>query len=398
MTEAELEAAAGVLGRRAGLHFEGSSRNRLRRCLERGAESAGEDVTAYVRRLLGDATEVQELVDRVTVQETSFFRDEAHFRALQEEILPALPEPVLVWCAACANGQEAYSVAMLLEESPLQDWRVLATDISSRARRRAETGVYAERELRGLSPARRDRHLVARPGGWEVRRELRDRVEVRAHNLATNPPPFPAGSCRLVLCRNVLIYLDGDTVRAFLRRLHDHLPPGAALLLGASESLWHIDDTFGLTRVGGAFVYRRPGPGATPARRPGPGAPAPAPPPVSPPPARAPAPRPAARPATPMPEADELVAQGEQESSQGDYHAAVRAFRQAAYIEPDHVLANAMLAMALEALGDAPGALRAYRAARGALQRADPAEVERELEGYSAEELRRLLHAKLDAA
>src|SRR6185312_14086517 len=102
-------------------------------------------------RLEHDADAFQSLLDRITVQETSFFRDPGQFTALAS-ILTSIVEPVTIWSAGCANGQEAYSLAMTLAESGIEDWRVIASDISTSALSRTEEACYSERELRGLSP------------------------------------------------------------------------------------------------------------------------------------------------------------------------------------------------------------------------------------------------------
>ncbi len=402
--DAHLAEASAAVRRRTGLALDAAGRDRLRDALAVEVAARGRAAGELTGALDHDDELLQAVVDGVTLQETSFFRDVKVFETLEREVLPGLHDPVVVWSAGCADGHEAYSLAMLLAESGRTGWRVLGTDVSVGALRRARAGRYPERRLRGLSPERRERHLVQRDGLWAVRDELRERVHFAHHNLAREPLPPAAEGAQLVLCRNVLIYVDRPDVTAFLDRLHDGLPAGALLLVGAAESLWHLSDRFALVPLGHGFAYRhaRDARDARPRRRRGtdprgrPARPAQE---------RRRAPAPARRPAppsvaTPAPAAgsgaDELLVIGERALTDGRAGDAVDAFRRAAYVAPDSVLAHLQLGLALEAAGDA-GATRAYRAAWSALGRADEEHVERALGGYRVQELARMLAAKLGA-
>lgn len=401
MNDAPLVAAAHLLSRRVGLRLDPAIRGRLARCVKDGAAASGEAEQDYVARLDRDPDALQDLLNRITVQETSFFRHPDQFAALAQHVLGQLGDgPVRIWSAGCANGQEAYSLAMLLDESGRESWSIVASDVSTNAIGRARRGRYAERELGGLSTERRRRHLVAAGDGWEVVPRLRQRVEVLRHNLVSDPPPFDPGTASVVFCRNVLIYFRQEEVVTFLERLATWMAPGAWLFLGYSESLWQVTDSFQLVRVGDAFIYRVPpadreatndpprrtktvasGPRARPRA------------------ARAPQPARAEPGAAKVPAAATSVAQamaeGEAAMSAGDNLAAVAAFRRAAYLDPDQPTAHLNLGLAFEASGDRVAGRRAYSAARAALDRCDTAVVELTLEGYHVGELRRLLQIKL---
>jgi chemotaxis protein methyltransferase CheR len=409
MTEDALDDAAHLLSRRVGLRLDPTVRGRLARAVKDEAAGHGQELSVYVTQLETDPDALQDLLNRVTVQETAFFRDAGQFDAMASTVLPALRatgEPVRVWSAASANGQEPYSLAMVLAEANLVDWEVIATDISTTALGRTRAGRYQERELSGLSAERRRRYLVAADDGgfeWDIVPALRKQVRVSQHNLAADPPPCPPGSCQVVFCRNVLIYFGRDEVVALLDRLADWLPPGAYLFLGYSESLWQVTDRFTPVRMGQAFVYRN-GPPSVALRPPSSGNSARRTRPLPPverqgPPAARKTPReprptaPAVE--TPQPTVGELLAEGELALGGREYGAAVAAFRKAAYLDPDQPVAHLNLALALEASGDQPSARRAYLAARSALDRCDTAEVEATLEGYHLDELSRLLDMKV---
>jgi chemotaxis methyl-accepting protein methylase len=380
--KAAMEAAAGLLAQRIGFQHSGTSAGRLERALRDGSTDTGRPVGDYVAGLAGDPAAFQDFVDRVTVQETSFFRHPEQFAAIERTLLPALPDPVLIWSAGCANGQEAYSLAMLLEEAG-RPGRVIATDVSSHALARTREARYEARELRGLSPARRERFVVPDVRGFTLVPALRERVTVAHNNLASDPPPFATGACHLVLCRNVLIYFSREEIAAFLRRLHARLADGAHLMIGGSEALWHVSDVFTLDRSSGVFLYRR-GATATPTRNP----------------ARAPAPRPARvppiRPSVRLPEPEAIRVAAEAAGARGDWTAAAAAYRQVIYLLPDDVPAHVGLGVALESADQADGAQRAFRAARAALSRTDHDGLVRTLGGYSAQDVAQLLAAKLE--
>jgi len=413
--EQALEDVSHLLARRVGLRLDHAIRARLVNAVRDEAEARDLSLAAYVASLDADPQALQDLLNRVTVQETAFFRDPGQFAGLASELLPVLAAegaPVRIWSAGCANGQEAYSLAMSLAESGIGDWQVIASDISTDAIARTRLARYAEREITGLSPERRARHL--RPAGtdWEIDAALRARVRVLRHNLVADVPPWSPGECQIVFCRNVLIYFDRANVVTLLGRLVEWMPIGGYLFLGYSESLWQLSDDLKLVRIGDAFAYRNRGvrrPAGSSVRRAA--APAASTPPASgssrvTPAADPPAPgRPARTGAAAAadtgggvapPPRRALFARGESALERGDPAAAIAAFRQAVYLDHDDPVAHLNLALALDAGGDAAAARRAYAAGRAALDRCDPATVEAALEGYHLDELTRLFEQRAE--
>ena len=364
----DLVAAAGALLKgRAGLSAEPMVRARLARCFDEGAAHIGLSADAYLARLKTDEVAFQDLIDRVTVQHSSFFRDPNQFAALKQMIAGA-PSPIRIWSAASGNGQEPYSLAILLEESGRDDWRILATDVSTSALARVRAGRYSASEVAGVSEARLRRHFTRGGDDWEVASSLRDRVDVRRHNLSDARPPLPPASFWVIFCRNVRIYFDAKEVSACVGRLAACLPAKGHLFLGFSESLPPGSSELELVRIGDAFVYRK---GPAPARQS--------------------APR---RPADP----GQLLAEGERAFASGDPAGAVTAFRKATCLDPDQPVGYFQLGTALEQVGDRREARRAFAAAGDALARTDPAAPVAGLEGYSAHELAKAIAAKLDAS
>jgi chemotaxis methyl-accepting protein methylase len=383
LAEAALEHAIGLRPERA-------MRGRLERCLVEAAAAAAAEVLDFARRLTDGSPETQLLCDLVTFQESWFFREEAQFAALAAHLRGhCAGRPVTVWSAGCANGQEAYSLAMTLAESPVSSWRVMATDISTRALVRTAAGRYSERELRGVDPRLRARHLRPVPGGFEVLPELRERVDVRRNSLTADAPPGPPGGLEVIFCRNVLIYLRDQEATALLSRFAAHLSPGQLLFIASSDAGGSAPPGFEVVRLGDAFVHRRSGAGTAPAprhraaARPAPRTPRPQW--VTPP------------PAAPLPDLGGLLAAGEAAAAGGDLDGAIRSFRQAAFLAPNHGAAHASLGVALEAVGDAEAAARAFMAARAALTRSLVAIDDRDLRGPERGALAALLAARLEA-
>ncbi|HVQ23904.1 MAG TPA: protein-glutamate O-methyltransferase CheR [Planctomycetota bacterium] len=207
------------------------------------------------------------VVEALAISETSWFRDAQLWSELRESILPGLLErrrasrTLNVWSAACASGQEPYSLAMLLHDmgERLAGWqvRLLATDFSQGILKRARTGSYSPIEMnRGLPAPQLVRHFRKdADGAWELRPEVRARVEFRELNLAVGWPEMPAMD--LVLLRNVLLYFEPELRRRVLRQLARLLTPDGVLVLGAGETTLTMDDSFEAVPLARTVVYRR---------------------------------------------------------------------------------------------------------------------------------------------
>ena len=273
LSDSEFAAVRRYLVEAAGLAFDESRRGVLASVLADRLRITGvAGVTAYLELLGKDAgaDERQHLLDSVTVQETHFFRNPPQMEALRRRVLPDLLRraagrdgPLTIWSAGCSTGEEPYTLAMmLLELSPVlavpDTVRILGTDVSAEALRTATRATYTGRTLDPMPPAIADRWLEPRPGGtFGVTDQARRLVELRVHNLVTDPPPFAPGQVDLIVCRNVTIYFDRDTTARVIGTFHDALAEGGYLLLGHSETLWQVSDAFTLLPIGDAFIYRR---------------------------------------------------------------------------------------------------------------------------------------------
>lgn len=206
----------------------------------------------------------------LAIAETSWFRDVHPFDELRRSILPqviqhrAATRELRIWSAACASGQEPYSVAMLLREHfpQLVSWRVhlLATDFSTSVLRRAREAVYSQIEVNRGLPAPMLVKWFRKDGlDWRLRDDARNAVEFREFNLTAPWPAMPPQD--IVLMRNVLLYFEPPTRRAVLRNAHKVLAPDGLLFLGGSETTLMLDDSFEPVTFGRTVAYR-PRPGA----------------------------------------------------------------------------------------------------------------------------------------
>jgi chemotaxis protein methyltransferase CheR len=220
-----------------------------------------------------------EMIEAITTNETSFNRDGHPFEELRRSILPELARRLIdkrattklsypkarIWCTAASTGQEAYSVAMAVTDVVAAqsagalttlDFPILASDISSASLATARAGRYSALELdRGLTALERDRFFRQENGAWTVDASLRRLVEFRRLNLVLPLPEL--GPFALILCRNLLIYLDDATRRRLCAGLHAALNPQGLLMIGAAESLYGITDAFEPEFFGTSVVYRK---------------------------------------------------------------------------------------------------------------------------------------------
>jgi chemotaxis protein methyltransferase CheR len=255
MTESEFAWLCAFLRRRSGLALSAQKRylaeGRLGAVCRRHALP---DLCTLVHRLMaGDRRLETATVAAMMTNETLFFRDSYPFASIRDLVLPTLQsarraERVLrIWCAAASSGQEPYSIAMLIDEVRpiLPGWRfeILATDICDDMVERGRTGLYSQFEVqRGLPTRLLLKHFTRDGERWRLSERIRQLVTFRTHNLLE--PCQHLGQFDLILCRNILIYLDRPTRGTVLDALHRQMRPDGFLMLGATETAQGVSDLF----------------------------------------------------------------------------------------------------------------------------------------------------------
>ncbi len=194
-----------------------------------------------------------DVIEAMTTNETSFYRDIHPFETLKKEILPELVEKrktkreLNIWCGASSSGQEPYSLVMLLKnEFPLLNtWKVnfSASDLSNQMLNRCKSGIYSQLEInRGLPAPLMVKYFERIGTEWQVKEELRKMIQFRIINLSERWPVMP--QLDLVMMRNVLIYFDVEMKKDILGRVRKLLRPDGYLFLGAAETTLNLDENF----------------------------------------------------------------------------------------------------------------------------------------------------------
>ncbi len=258
-----------LLYQESGLLLDESKRYLIETRLEPVAAQEGfASIDALGKKLMerNDALLRQTVVDAMTTNETSFFRDKSHFEILRDEIIPRLiqsnekTKKIRIWCAACSTGQEPYSIGIHLKEIgvKLKDWdiQILATDISEPVLSQARLGVYSQHEVqRGLSAPQLLRYFSKEGLAWKISSEIRNMVQFRKLNLLADLSSV--GTSDIIFCRNILIYFDLKTKKNVINKLFDLLNLGGSLFLGGSEAFMGIKTSLVRVEAKKACYYKK---------------------------------------------------------------------------------------------------------------------------------------------
>lgn len=261
-----------LIHRHSGIYLEESKLDSLRISLVTRATRLGYGTFGeYYDVLDRDEREFNELLNLVTINETSFFRFPAQFDALRDQVLPEImasrpagKRDLRVWSAGCSTGEEPYTLSMLTLDMALgiSGWnpQILGTDVSTKALGRARAGVYGRRAMMNVAPDVVERHFDPTPAGdFRVNDRVRSQVDFGYQNLIKEPYPLSLmGNWDVIFCRNVTIYFRIESTRRVVRNFYDSLNDGGYLFIGHSETLTSISDDFEALEVGGVFLYRKP--------------------------------------------------------------------------------------------------------------------------------------------
>lgn len=257
ITEKEFRRISELVYSRFGIHLTDKKkalvRGRLNSLIKGlGFSSFGEYYDALISDKTGDS--LIPLIDKISTNHTYFFREKDHFDFLKKQVLPEVPRDLRLWCAGCATGEEAYTLAMLLRE---ESWGsenfklpvILATDISLAALNTAFKGIYTAERIMQLPESYRNRCFKPLGGDqYQISRDLRRMILFKRLNLMDAAYPFKR-KFHIVFCRNVMIYFDTNTKTELIKKIGRYMEEDGYLFIGHSESLGR--DTPG-------FKYLRP--------------------------------------------------------------------------------------------------------------------------------------------
>lgn len=203
------------------------------------------------------------VMDALSVQETYFWREMDQINALTQVLVPewfARSKDVLrIWVAACASGEEAFTIAMALNEAgygqhPIE---IIASDASEAALEKARSGIYRERSFRALPPEIKDKYFTPHRQHWLLNPDLMSRVRFERGNLVARAEISELARAPIIFCRNVFIYFSPQMIAKVVRNFAERMPANGYLCVGASESLLKVTHDFDLKETGNAFVYVR---------------------------------------------------------------------------------------------------------------------------------------------
>ncbi|MCL5887043.1 MAG: hypothetical protein M1617_01880 [Actinobacteria bacterium] len=271
LTPTEFTAFRDYINQHSGIFLEEQKLDSLRVSLVTRATRHGHmSLDEYFALLKSSDNEFNELMNLVTINETSFYRFPQQFDALRTSVVPELlahkapsDRRFRAWSAGCSTGEEPYSIAMNLIDSGLEAFgftvEVMGTDVSTSALLRAKKAEYPAKSVSNLPQAIINRHFVPSGEGVRIAEGPRNAVNFQYHNLIKEPYPIALmGNWDIIFCRNVTIYFRLESTRRVVQNLFDSLNPGGYLFIGHSETLTTVSDKFEPIEVGGVFLYRKP--------------------------------------------------------------------------------------------------------------------------------------------
>ena len=261
------------LTEKTGLTFEKNRQEHLRNAIATRLDALhlidSKEYFSILQGARGENSEFGTLMDLLTIRESFFFRHRAQYETLKNHCLPRILKkkgakgPIHIWSAGCANGEEAYSIAMVVRdlipaETNGREVLIRATDISADALIQAKKGEYSERAIRELEPSQVVRFFLKKGSRYFLKNEIKSLVHFEYFNLAAKH--FPLESMPLwdlIFCRNVIIYFGEEPAKRLIRNFYLALADGGYFFPGYSETLRYLNDDFVSMEQEGAFIYQK---------------------------------------------------------------------------------------------------------------------------------------------
>ncbi len=270
MSEEEFKLLSELIYKHCGLTFNGSQKilfqKRVKARVEKLRLGSFKEYYQYLKFDIKKDQELKELVDILTVNETFFFREPAQFDALFQYIIPEIEKTgsksIKIWSAACSNGAEPYTLAILFNENKFYEkgWRVdiIGTDISPTALSEAREAKYTEAAFRNTPPSIKAKYFKKTPDNlYELDRSIARKVTFKYLNLLNDTQMRMMKNFNVIFCRNVLIYFDNDAKKRVVENFYQSLVKNGYLLIGQSESLFKITNVFKLQPTSKVLLYKK---------------------------------------------------------------------------------------------------------------------------------------------
>lgn len=257
--------------RKTGIRYEEKKIYYLNKRVGSRMETLGMDsVAEYLRyiRFIDDGSELQQLINLITVNETYFFREYEQLQSFAEVCLPEIvsrkeakgDRRLRIWSAGCSSGEEPYTLAIILHEmlDDFDKWNIeiLATDIDKVILQRAMDGIYTDRSIKDVPDEYLERHFFRSLGGtYRVSSDIKDMVTFEHLNLYDKPSMRSYKGLDFIFCRNVLIYFDEASRKDVVDHFYVALNRGGFIFLGSSESASRVTTAFKIRRAGEMLVY-----------------------------------------------------------------------------------------------------------------------------------------------
>ena len=265
LTDADFEQYRTLIYNESGIHFTSTNRSILEsRLKERLREKGIDSVKTYFTAISKDQGELKGFLDSITTNLTRFFRNQAHFDALEKHVIPELLKikktsgnnTIKIWSAGCSTGEEPYTIAILLSEILPSPWKfeIVASDISLKCLMTAKEGFYAESRITGVPDAYLKKYFDKVEGGYKVNGDIMSKIRFDYHNLKNDSGQK---NLDIIFCRNVIIYFDEAAQTAVINRFWDSMASKSFLFIGHSESLFGMDTKFEFIKTEWATLYRK---------------------------------------------------------------------------------------------------------------------------------------------
>lgn len=265
LTDAEFEQFRKLIYEESGIHFSATNRSILEsRIKEQLRANNLEHVQDYFIKVSKNKDELKEFLDSITTNLTRFFRNQAHFDALEKYVIPEIIKikhnsgdtKIKIWSAGCSTGEEPYTIAMLMKEVLVPPWKaeIIASDISLKSLMVGKEGFYQDAKIAGIPDNYLKKYFDRVEGGYRIHDDIKAMIRFDYHNLKNDSG---LRGLDVVFCRNVLIYFDEAAQKATVERFWEAMAPKSFLFIGHSESLFGMNTRFEFLKTEWSTLYRK---------------------------------------------------------------------------------------------------------------------------------------------